>query len=328
MLFARSCRPAGLRASTFGTGLGLVAFCLLAACERDRQPVLDAGASIYSPWLSSEPPSLELDRLYRPIELLHLDLREVEEAGAWTRSEAPGVGPRATWWRDVDLKAEEVRAVEITVADAELHSLELLWREETSQQQVGRLRLAADEGVGSVESRVFRFELADSARWRGTIRRLGLRAQNKIPSSPSPRPAESVRFLGRALDSDRLESVDGTAAGVELSHEARNALVQVVGGSLERRLRAPEGGRLRLATGVLAQPGRPPLRLRVGLGESELWRGNVSAEQLRWTEVEIDLPPTPEVSTLRLEALDDGEGAALAFWGHPTLLSPEAPRRG
>lgn len=127
------------------------------------------------------------------------------------------------------------------------------------------------------------------------------------------------------LDAESARALGGQAFEVELGHEVRRAVVQAPEASLTRMLRAPAGGRMRLAVGALEEGA---VRFSVSLGGEELWSHERVSPRNAWHEAEIEIPPISGPRALELESTADGPTRRPVFWAHPTLRSPDGLRPG
>ncbi len=103
--------------------------------------------------------------------------------------------------------------------------------------------------------------------------------------------------------------------------QSRRTLYMHAPGRLEYRVRIPEGGRLDVGLGVLAEDS--PITFRVAaLGdgpEAEVLLEETYAERERWAQRSVDLSHLAgETLTLVLEADAERKGS-VAFWGAPTV---------
>jgi arylsulfatase A-like enzyme len=108
---------------------------------------------------------------------------------------------------------------------------------------------------------------------------------------------------------------------------SRRSIFTHAPGRLEYRVRAPEGGRLQVALGVLSTPVEFRVTAQAATGEATTLLQETHADPAAWAARTVDLSTfAGQTITLGLEATA-ATADAIGFWGSPTVSGPQRPAK-
>jgi arylsulfatase A-like enzyme len=245
------------------------------------------------------------DRLYARRSVFHWDVSSPDEAARWRRRDVtvasdPGgrlvleaTGPGAGLERSVQLDADTVDRIELRVAGQPSGLVELSWA--GPLQRFSGERTVAVEPAEATDAggRSCTFDLRGHPWWTGRIARLRI--------DPFTGPGARVALLSvdgsqRVADAERLAAAAARPWKVELSHDARNALLALPDRPIERRLVVPDAATLRLGYGI-ERSARGPVRFEVTVAADGEATRRVFSRRLdprrgdggRWHEAAVSL---------------------------------------
>ncbi|MCP4661893.1 MAG: sulfatase-like hydrolase/transferase [bacterium] len=259
-------------------------------------------------WITEEPsrpdPAIPI---FQEIEGFHWRFRTAEEIAAWTpinidrNYELTDRGlflrsrhPDPILVREVDLQAERISVIRVHQSGADNLILQLYWAGEGESFSEERSMKAEVKEPGSTLVSVYSFRVTEHPLWKGKIRRLRF-----DPSSLPERRVELIAMVGvrYEVDPDRLAAAVSRPWRIDLSSDARSALLAPPGASIARELELPAPSELRLAIGLQQDRG-PPVTFRVAVQEQggepqELFSRRLDPEddsqRRRWFDVALNL---------------------------------------
>ena len=321
--------------------VGWMLLSMAVACGEDGP----TGEALVERWIADDPQILlERDQLFDAEQVFRWTFASEADVAPWQAFGASASRVAKRRWRlraagdeswierSVQLEAAEMHALEVTLVGA-VGEARLFWAGPREAFAEKRSLAAKAPAPRRRRPATLTFDLAGHPRWRGQVERLRLEPTG---AGAGEVELQSIRGVRRVANPERLAEALGRGWKIDLSADARNALLAVPGVPIDRRLEIGHGQRLRFAYGLEATV-RQPIEFRIeatvegGEGADLLWVETLdpsSGGAGDWRQAELDLGAYAGrglrlvFETRSPELLDLARG--FPAWGHPEILGPGA----